>query len=116
MHYYWCNKCTSASEMVALLVVQSLALKTARIYEAVESPHSAVDLRIVKDIAGHASLKTTQRYLHSSDKIRGLRLRSEVILGATCPPRRKKSLSRFPQLLQSSKHAPVAQLERASAF
>ena len=27
------------------------------------------DIRTVKDIAGHSSLKTTQRYLHSSDKI-----------------------------------------------
>jgi integrase len=27
------------------------------------------DIRTVRDIAGHSSLKTTQRYLHSSDKI-----------------------------------------------
>jgi integrase len=31
--------------------------------------HKGTDIRTVKDIAGHSSLKTTQRYLHSSDKI-----------------------------------------------
>lgn len=30
---------------------------------------TGADLRTVKDIAGHSSLKTTQRYLHSSDKL-----------------------------------------------
>jgi integrase len=30
---------------------------------------NGTDLRTVKDIAGHSSLKTTQRYLHSSDKL-----------------------------------------------
>ena len=37
MHYCRCNECTSSGEVDALLVVQSLVLKTARIYEAVES-------------------------------------------------------------------------------
>jgi integrase len=31
--------------------------------------HKRTDIRTVKDIAGHSSLKTTQRYPHSSDKI-----------------------------------------------
>jgi len=45
MHYYWCNECTSTSEMVALPVVQSLVLKTARIYEAVESDLKQSEVR-----------------------------------------------------------------------
>jgi hypothetical protein len=45
MHYYWCNECTSISEMVALPVVQSLVLKTARIYEAVESDLKQSEVR-----------------------------------------------------------------------
>jgi DNA replication protein DnaC len=41
---------------------------------------------------------------------------SVMILAGTFPPQFQTRLRTFPQLLQFSKDAPVAQLDRASAF
>jgi hypothetical protein len=50
----------------------------------------------VKDIAGHASLKTTQRYLHSSDKIQGSAVEKLSDFGRYLPTTTKEELEQIP--------------------
>lgn len=56
----------------------------------------AVDLRTVKDIAGHASLKTTQRYLHSNDKIQQAAVDTLTDFGRYLPTTTKEELEQIP--------------------
>jgi integrase len=56
----------------------------------------AVDLRTVKDIAGHASLKTTQRYLHSSDTIQQAAVEKLSDFGRYMPTTTKEELEQIP--------------------
>jgi integrase len=56
----------------------------------------AADLRTVKDIAGHASLKTTQRYLHSNDKIQQAAVENLSDFGRYLPTTSKEELEQIP--------------------
>jgi integrase len=71
-----------------------------------------VDVRTVQDIAGHSSVKTTERYLHSNDKILQAAVEKLTELDDTCPPHRKTSLNEHPQLLQSINDGRIAQLAK----
>jgi integrase len=55
-----------------------------------------VDIRTVQVIAGHASLKTTQRYLHSSDKAQQAAVEKLSDLGRYLPTTTKEALEQIP--------------------
>ena len=59
---------------------------------------TGADLRTVKDIAGHSSLKTTQRYLHSSDKLKQAAVErlSSGDFGATFTTRPQETVEQIP--------------------
>jgi integrase len=55
-----------------------------------------VDVRTVQDIAGHSSVKTTQRYLHSNDKIQQAAVEKLSEFGRHMPTASKDELERTP--------------------
>ena len=55
-----------------------------------------VDIRTVQVIAGHASLKTTQRYLHSSDKAQQAAVEKLSDSGRYLPTTTKEELEQIP--------------------
>ena len=55
-----------------------------------------VDVRTVQEIAGHASVKTTQRYLHSNDKIQQAAVEKLSEFGRYMPTTSKEELENIP--------------------
>lgn len=58
--------------------------------------HRNVDVRTVQNIAGHASVKTTQRYPHSRDKIQQAAVEKLSDFGHYMPTRTKEELEEIP--------------------